>query len=744
MCRCRCNERPPPFASARSCKLAHTTNRGDSRLFGIVAAVVVVAALYFARIIFVPLALAILLSLLLTPAVQRLERWHFPRLLAIVLVVGTLIGAAAVIVWQTSPQFADFIDYLPSYEKAVQDKIDTIKGSTGERLADASNSVKALFNEITGVVATTAPAKKAAPGTPGRPLAVQVEPPPNPLESVRTILGPIASALVVIVFAVFILLGREDLRNRFIRLAYGGRLNAMTQAMDDAVSRINRYLFLQLLVNCSFGALIWIGLHFIGIPNAALWGLCAAVLRYLPYIGAPSAAIMPIFLSLAEYPGWQHVALTAGLFIVLEVVIANFVEPTLYSSHIGLSPLAILVAAVFWTLIWGFPGLVLSTPLTVCLVVIGQHVPSLSFLDILLGNEPVLPPHALYYQRLLAGDQNEARQIAELYLKDNDLAGLYGKVMIPALGLAEQDRHRDQLDPDTSQFIYQSTREILADIDGSNNAEETEEEAAQTHAHHREFGRNLILCVPARDEADDVVAGLLAQLLESHGEHAQCIGLASTSEMLGQIADYSPHAICISALPPFALNHARELYGKLRTRFPGLKIAVCLWHFEGDLDRVAARLRLAKNHHIFTMLTDAVNFFSGKPTETEAKSGAAQIASPAATARATTPAATEEEEEASLEGQTAEPVRPDHDSVLVPEPEATTEPEPIKEPEPTPMPATDPPAPPKPKRDPSPRPVPQREPSPPPDSDPSHEPVREPDSAPPSQHIPEPEPQPHR
>ena len=531
-------------------------------------------------------------------------------------------------VWQTSPQFADFFDTLPSYEKSVQDKIDTVKGSTGDRFANASNSVKALFNEITGVVADTPALKKSAPGSPGRPLAVQVEPPPNPLESVRTIFGPLASAVVVIVFAIFILLGREDLRNRFIRLAYGGRLNAMTQAMDDAVTRINRYLSLQLLVNCSFGVLVWVGLHFIGIPNAALWGLCAAVLRYLPYIGAPLAAIMPIFLSVAEYPGWQHLALTTALYVVLEVTIANFVEPPLYSSHIGLSPLAILVAAVFWTLIWGFPGLVLSTPLTVCLVVVGQHVPSLGFLDILLGNEPVLPPHALYYQRLLAGDQAEARQIAELYLKDNNLEGLYGKVMIPALGLAEQDRHRDQLDPDTSQFIYQSTREIVEDIDG-NNAEESEEEAAQAHAHHREFGRTLILCVPARDEADDVVAGLLTQLLEAHGEHAQCIGLASTPEMLGQIADYSPDAICISALPPFALNHARVLYGKLRARFPDLEIAVCLWHFEGDLDRVAARLRLANGHRLFTLLTDVVNFFSIKPqpeAELSAESGATQTA----------------------------------------------------------------------------------------------------------------------
>lgn len=650
--------------SARSTSLARSTNRADPRLFAIVAAVIVVAALYFARIIFVPLALAILLSLVLGPAVERLERWRFPRLLAIVLVVGALISVLGVLVWQTEPQFANFIDNLPSYGISIQDKIETIKGSTGQRLANAMDSLKGLANEVTGAAAAaTAGEKRAAPGTPSRPLSVQVEPPPNPFESVRTVLGPPAAAIAVIIFAIFILMGREDLRNRFIRLAYGGRLNAMTQAMDDAVTRIHRYLVLQLLVNCCYGVLVWVGLHAIGIPNAALWGLCAGILRYLPYIGAPLGAVIPVILSVAVFDGWHHLALTAGLYIVLEVIVANIVEPALYSSHVGLSPLAILVAAVFWTLIWGFPGLVLSTPLTVCLVVIGQHVPSLGFLEVLLGNEPVLSPHAQYYQRLLAGDQNEARQIAESYLKENNLDDLYGKLFIPALSLVEQDRHRDQLDPDTSQFIYQSTREILGEIDGSETGE-FEDEAAESRAHHREFGRSLILCVPARDEADDVVAGLLAQLLEVHGQHAQSVSLGPVSEMLGQIADYSPDAVCISALPPFALNHARALYGKLRARFPDLKLVVCLWHFEGDLDRVSTRLRLAKDHRLFTMLTDVLKFFVGGP-----QAAAAGVIAP--------PADLSER---------------------------------IKEPEPTPMPATDPTPPPD--NDPSQEPVQEPEPEP--------------------------------
>src|SRR5580692_4688773 len=453
----------------------------NSRLLGIVAAVVVIATLYFARIVFIPLALALLLSLVLSAPVAFLERIRLPRALAIFLVIVLLVGLMGLIGWKTSQQFVDLTDQLPSYRQTLEDKIRSLKGPGSQSIHKASDTVKELSREITAVSPGAVPSRNetkrtaAAPGsTESRPIAVELVAPGNPLESVEDLLGPLGNAGVVILFTIFILAGREDLRNRLIRLAGGGRLNMMTQALDEATQRINRYLFLQLLVNSGYGLVVFAGLHFIGIPNSALWGVAAGVLRFLPYIGAPMAAALPILLSLAVFPGWQHALATAGLFLLLELTVANIVEPLLYGAHLGLGPLAILVAAVFWTLIWGFPGLVLATPLTVCLVVMGRYVPSLSFLNVLLGDAPVLPPHAQYYQRLLATDQNEARQVLELHLKENNLEELYSTVLIPALSLAEQDRHRNELDEEKQNFIYQSTREIIEELADTAPAESEE------------------------------------------------------------------------------------------------------------------------------------------------------------------------------------------------------------------------------------------------------------------------------
>lgn len=596
----------------------------NSRLLGIVAAVVVIATLYFARIVFIPLALALLLSLVLSPPVAFLERIKLPRALAIFLMIVLLVGLMGLVSWKTSQQFVDLTDQLPSYRQTLEDKIRSLKGPGSQSLHKASDTVKELSKEISAVSPASIPSlsatKKSASATgssASRPITVELVAPGNPLESVENLLGPLGNAGVVILFTVFILAGREDLRNRLIRLAGGGRLNMMTQALDEATQRINRYLLLQLLVNSGYGLIVFTALHFIGIPNSALWGVTAAVLRFLPYIGPPMAAAMPILLSLAVFPGWQHALATAGLFLVLELTVANIVEPLLYGAHLGLGPLAILVAAVFWTLIWGFPGLVLATPLTVCLVVMGRYVPSLSFLNVLLGDEAVLPPHAQYYQRLLATDQNEARQVLELHLKENNLEELYSTVLIPALSLAEQDRHRNELDEEKQTFIYQSTREIieeLADTAPGQNAESTSENSSELFRTGIDEASSLdVLCIPARDDADDVVAMLLAQLLERQGHRAQSIAIGTTAEMLAQVAELNPAVVCISALPPFAVNHARALYAKLRAQSPDLYIAVCLWHFEGDSEKAAIRLKLTRGHGVFTTLPQILKHIAFQP-----------------------------------------------------------------------------------------------------------------------------------
>jgi len=575
--------------------------------YSLVVAVVVIASLYLARVVFVPLALALLFSLLLTPIISFLERIFIPRILAIFLVVLILLSLAALVGWEASQQFVDLTRQLPTYQETLEDKIHSLTGAGNESLSRASATIRQLAKDVASItpgssLATdTKKTNTAAGSSSSKPMAVEIVPPSNPLESLQNMLGPLVMGGVIAIFTIFILMGREDLRNRFIRLAGGGRLHAMTQALDDATRRINRYLLLQLTVNAIYGTVIGVGLHFIGVPNASLWGLTACVLRFLPYVGPPMAAAMPILLSLAVFDGWGHALVTVGLFVTLEVLVSNFVEPPLYGTHVGLSPLAILIAAIFWTLIWGLPGLVLSTPLTVCLVVMGRYIPSLKFLSILLGDEPALSTHVQYYQRLLATDQSEAKKVLEEYLKDNSVDEMYSSVLIPALGLAEEDRHRNALDEDVENFIYQTTHEIIEDLD---------EIAPALPNEGRTNGHAEVVCIPARDNADEVVGMLLTRLLIRHGHEAVNIPIGTVSDMLNQVSTIHPTVACISALPPFALNHAANLYLKLRNEHPDLHVVICLWQFDGESAAAATRLKLAKDHGFFTTLPQALHHIS--------------------------------------------------------------------------------------------------------------------------------------
>jgi predicted PurR-regulated permease PerM len=578
-----------------------------------VTAVVAIGTLYIARTVFIPLTLAFLFALLLTPPVAFLERIRLPRSIAVFTVVLVLLGLVGLVAWRTSQQFVDLTDRMPIYKEALKVKIHSMRWSNSQSLDNASNAVKELESEIANVTpgSSSQNGHKKAPAMPGsspsHPLSVEVVPPSNPIGSVQNVIGPLATAGLVTIFTIFILFGRENLRNRLIRLASAGQLNLMTQALEEASQRINRYLLLQFVVNSGYGLLIGLALHFIGVPNAALWGVGAAVLRFLPYIGPPLAALMPILLSLAVFPGWYHALATAGLFLIVELIVSNLVEPFLYGAHVGLSPLAILVAAVFWTLVWGLPGLVLSTPLTVCLVVMGRYVPSLKFLNVILGDEPVLPPHSKYYQRLLASDQKEAKQILVDCLKEKSLEDVYSSVVIPALSLAEQDRHRQELDEETQTFVYQSTREIIEELGAAATERSSEPETQnlpETPGAMPETRSLDVLCIPARDEADDLVAILLSQILVQRGHSAKSIPIASVATMLSMVCELKPRIVCISALPPHALGHARALYARLQNQFPELYIVVCLWQFKGDLLKAGIRLRMAKDHGFFTSLVE--------------------------------------------------------------------------------------------------------------------------------------------
>ena len=441
-----------------------------------VAAIVasVIAGLYLAREILIPLAFAITLSLVLSPAVGWLQNVHirrFPAVLVVMIVSITIAGGISYVIFDQLVQVAN---ELPSYRDNIHNKLTALRTPNKGALGRAAESVKQLGKELT--TPTPEPPEASPPrgraertNTPANPLPVQVvEPPANGLVYVRDLtqpfLGPLAILGIVLVFTVFLLVEEVDLRNRLFRLAGLNRLNVVTQALDDATHRVSRYLMLQFLVNAGFGLLSGTGLYLIGVPYAALWGTVAALFRIVPYIGSVIAGLLPLVLSLAVFDGWRAPLLVFLLFTTLEVITANLLEPRLYGSHTGISSLALLLTTVFWATLWGPAGLILSTPLTVCLVVLGRHVPHLFFLHILLGDEPALAAEAHLYQRLLAMDDQEARTVAEEYLRENSLLQLYDSVILPTLTLAEQDRHKGDLDPEREEFVFLSLREMLAEF----------------------------------------------------------------------------------------------------------------------------------------------------------------------------------------------------------------------------------------------------------------------------------------
>jgi predicted PurR-regulated permease PerM len=596
-------------------------------LLAVVVAVVAIVTLYFARIVLIPFALALLFTFILTPLVKILERAHFGRIPSALLVVLLTVGACCAVGWTVAKQFSQVVDQLPDYKANIRTKLTSLHWSSHHALDNASQTMTEIGKDLAAAPtvqrsgdSTLTHPTLMRPTPEAKPIPVEVvKPPALPLESMQNVLGLLASVLIVLVFTIFMLIRREDLRNRLISLAGDGNLHLVTQTLDDASARVSRYLLLQFVVNTCYGVFIGTCLHFIGLPGALLWGVIVGTLRFLPYIGPPLGGIMPLLLSLAVFDGWTGPLMVLALFVFTELIVSNLLEPLLYGIHTGISSLAILVAAIFWTAIWGPIGLVLSTPLTVCLLVVGRHVPRLRFLQILLGDEPAMTPDSRFYQRLLAMDHEEARQVLEKCLEGKTLEELYDSVLIPALSLAEQDRHQNRLEDEHQKFICQSTRELIdefweprgeesaAAVDGGERGELSRGVALRAEQSRK------IVCLPARDEADEIVAIMLTQVLETAGHRALCVPLGTAAEILAQVRDEKPDVVCISALPPFAIPHARTLYAKLRAQDSKLRIVVGLWNFSDDPSKVSRRLGLSEGARAFTTLAELRQALEGAP-----------------------------------------------------------------------------------------------------------------------------------
>lgn len=559
--------------------------------------VIVVGALYFGRDVFVPLALAGLLSFALAPGIAALRRRGIPRTPAVIAVVMFAFLSIFFFGFVVAGQVSELGSSLPRYEYNIQEKVRSLRSSApgGGLLERVAESFRDLRDDI------EAPAEEPETSLFGpdtakpAPIPVQIQQPdPAPLQMLRTIVGPLIAPLatvgIVIVFVVFMLLQREDLRDRFIGLVGTSDLHRTTRALSDAAERVGRYLLMQLVVNAAYGIPIGIGLWLIGVPNPLLWGLISIVLRFVPFIGPLIAAAFPLALSIAVDPGWTMLLWTAALFIVLELISSNIVEPWLYGASTGMSSIAILAAAIFWTWLWGPVGLLLSTPLTVCLVVLGRHVPQFGFLNVLLGSEPVLLPAESLYQRLFAGDPDEATERAEEYLKTHSLLAYYKEVVIPALSMFELDRARGVLTDDRRALVAAGALTLVdnlsehvdvtpPDEQGGLGEKETPDERKLPArlVPTSDWQDHPVLCAGGLGNLDDVAAAILAQLLERSGVGTRVASFQAVSaETYVNLDMGGVQLICLSYMNTHSIAHARYAVRRLRRR-TGAPIGVGFW-----------------------------------------------------------------------------------------------------------------------------------------------------------------------
>jgi predicted PurR-regulated permease PerM len=605
---------------------------GVQGLLTLAVAVVVVAGLYLGREVMIPIILAVLLSFLLAPLVNVHRRMHLGRvpsvLLAVVLALGVILTFAGVI----GTQLAELAPDVPRYASAVQQKVDSAQQILFGRVVTI---VRRLGRQLDN--ADTAKTSDASPSTPDaskneqKAIPVEMhEPEPTTVQLAQRILAPIVAPLlstaIVFIVAIFILLQREDLRDRLIRLFGSSDLHRTTVAMNDAARRLSKYFLTQLGINATFGVIAGTGLYFIGVPSPVLWGVLAMLLRFVPYIGAPLAAIAPLTLAAAVDPGWSMVLWTAALYAIGETIMGQAVEPMLYAQSTGLSPFSVVVAAAFWTWLWGPVGLILSTPLTLCLVVLGRHVERLEFLDIILGDRPPLTPVESFYQRILAGDPDEARAQAELMLKDRSLSSYYDEVAMKGLQIAAADTARGVLVGRRIEAVREAIGSLIEDLEECDDrdpslAESERGAVAPTRAEQdlparpapkdeapdqsllpsRWRGPSAVLCLAGRGPFDAAVSLMLAQLLRKHGLGASVVPYeAGSRASIGALDGRGVAMVCVSYLElTGSPSHLRYLLRRLRRRMPEALILVGYWPVEEEVLR-DARIRAAIGADYYT------------------------------------------------------------------------------------------------------------------------------------------------
>ncbi len=636
---------PEPMAAPAPPAQVRAAGAPGTPGLSIVVAVVLVAALYFGREVLIPITLAVLLSFLLSPLVELLRRAWLGRVLSVILAVVLALGVILGLGTAIGSQVAELARDIPQYQTTIEHKVTRLRDATLGRLAD---KIKSLGNQMigSGVGAGAAPPQASSPAPAGAaPHPLQQKPVPvvvtQPTMSalqigekvVSPVLSPLATTGIILVVTIFTLLQKEDLRDRAIRLFGSSDLERTTVALNDAGRRLSRYFLTQLGINTSFGVIVGLGLYFIGVPNPVLWGVLGTLLRFIPYIGSWIAAALPIALAAAVEPGWSMVIWTAALYVVTELTMGQVVEPLVYGHSTGLSPLAVIIAAIFWTWIWGPIGLIISTPLTLCLVLVGRYVERLEFLDVLLGDRPPLTPVESFYQRMLADDPDEAEEQAERYLADRPLSSYYDEVALKGLQLAANDVARGTLAPakldHLKELIKALVREVAKYGDAPEPADKENRTVAGPTADQKAVptrpppagdafdksrlapewrGDAPVLCIAGRGPLDEAAASMLAQLLGKHGLGTRVVPNHAVTRTRIETLDL-PHVamVCVSYLDISGNPaHLRYLLRRLRARLPEAPLLVGLWPAGDPILTDRDRRRTVGADYYVSSLHDAV------------------------------------------------------------------------------------------------------------------------------------------
>jgi predicted PurR-regulated permease PerM len=566
--------------------------------------VLVVAILYWAQDLLVPVFLAVLLTFVLTPPVVWLQRriGKVPAVLLVVVLVFTFLGLAG---WGVVRQMSHLSTDIHTYRANIQAKVQDLRGvRDGGSVTKFERAVRELQGDFGGAA--------AAPGTPAKPLVVTTEPAGTSAAAgwLGPLVGPLGQAAFIATLVLFMLLEREHLRDRMLGLIGHGHLAATTKALDEAGTRVSRQLLLQTVVNLIYGSMAAAGLWMFGVPYPLFWGACGAVLRFIPYLGPLSAAAGPIVIAFAALPGWTRPLEVAAFYIALELFTNMVLETVWYAGAMGVSQVSLMVSVAFWTWLWGPLGLLMATPLTVCLVVLGKHVPGLKFLGTLLSDAPALTPESNYYQRLLARDQAEAVDIVERFVKNDAGNSVFDTLLIPALNFAERDRLEGLLLADEEAAVIETTREVL-DVLSPDSTAQVPPVNLSAEALAKADGVVRVFGYPANGPGDELALRMLSQFT---ADLPVTIDVTTTkvlaSELLEYVRSHDYSVVCIADLPPSSSTRTRYLVKKLRAALPGVRITVGRWAHASLTDEGTQKLIDAGASHVAGCLADTRKYLA--------------------------------------------------------------------------------------------------------------------------------------